>query len=145
MPVHSVSAATFSYFGKYARSHLFSFLLGHHEWNATWAPPAEEGPKHIANLKINQTFHLFGCSLVTLVLDVKQIGPCTVYLFFSCDQLNISGLLVQAVFPLDCNKQKIVHQVFMKQTFKGRLFSRILLLGEANMVSARKLLYSTDT
>lgn len=137
MPVHSVSAATFSYFGKYARSSICSFLLGHHQWNANWSPPSEEGPKHIANLNIHQTFHILGRPLMTLVLETKQIGPCTVYLFFKCDQLNLTGILVQGVIPLECNKQKIVHQVFMKQDIKGRLFSRILLLGEANMVSSR--------
>ena len=135
IPVHSASMFTFSYFGSYAKTLVSFLLLGEHRWSATWNPPGEGEAKHIANLTIDQVFRMFGCSVLSLKLKTQQIGPCLVYLYFTCETLNIQGILVQGVTPLDSNKQKIIHQIFVKRNIIGRLFARLTVLGECNMVS----------
>lgn len=126
---------TYSHFGSWAKTQLSKFCLGHHQWNATWSPPGDDEPKHIAHLTIDQVFSMFGVKMLNMSLKTQQIGPCLVYLYFTCDTLKVSGVLVQGVMPIDSNRQKIIHLIFVKPNVVARLFARLTVLGECNMVS----------
>lgn len=134
MAIHSPSAFCGKNFGPISRSSLVGFLLGKHDWSAEWKGPCDENSKHIAHVNIIQSLSLLGINIMSLSLEVRQIGPCLVLLRFVSPQWGVSGVYSQAVMPLARNKQKIVHHIYMSQTLKGRILSRFMLFAEANMV-----------
>lgn len=131
--VHAPSMVWGSAFGSWTRNKLANFFFGAHEWSAEWQTDNED--KHVARISITQNFTLLGLTLIALDLSVRQVGPSLVLLRFSCPQYNICGLFSQAVMSVASNKQRVIHHIYLKQSIIGRLFSRLMLFGEANMVS----------
>ena len=133
MAVHEPSMFWGKTFFNWTRASILGFLFGMHEWNAVWSHDEEE--KHVARITINQKFTLFGLPLISLQLSVRQVGPSLVLLRFYCPEAKMNGVYVQAVMSVASNKQRIIHHLYTKQNLKGRLMSRLMLFGEANMVS----------
>ena len=131
--IHAPSMVWGKVFGSWTRTALANFFSGSHHWTAEWR--VDEQDKHLAKIRITQSFSLFGLTIISLDIDVQQVGSSLVLLRFTCPQADVCGLLSQAVVPIASNKQRILHHVYMKQSVKGRLFSRLMLFGEANMVS----------
>ena len=130
--IHAPSMIWGKFFGSWTRTSIMNFLFGAHEWGAEWH--TDEKDKHVARIRITQNFTLFGLTLISLDISVAQVGPSLVLLRFTCPQYNISGLFSQAVVSVASNKQRVIHHVYLRQSVVGRLFSRLLLFGEANMV-----------
>lgn len=133
MAIHAPSAFCGKHFGPIARSKLLSFLLGTHDWSAVWSGPAETD-RHIAHVSLCQSLTIMGLNAMKLDLSIRQVGPCLVLLTFTSPEWNLRGVYCQAVMPLAKNKQRIVHHIYLPQNIKGRLMSRLMLFGEANMV-----------
>lgn len=131
--IHAPSMIWGKFFSSWTRTAIMNFLFGAHEWSAEWH--ADDVEQHLARIRIVQDFSLFGRTLISLDISVTQVGSSLVLLRFTCPQYNISGLFSQAVISVASNKQRVIHHVYLKQSIFGRLFSRLLLFGEANMVS----------
>lgn len=111
-----------------------SWFAGYHHFSLNWTPSAEH--KHIANIEIQQKLTVFGIEVVALDASVRQLGPLMVIVEFkSTDLGGFEGALIILARPLDSNKQKIIHNIYMKQRLFRRILSKALIYSIAEMVS----------
>lgn len=134
MAIHKSSIFLGEHFESWCDHPLVRFIFGRHEWHAQWQPSRDQ--PHVALVELRQRFFIFGINVLNVVFDIKQIGPALVVLDFQSPDLGgIKGAYVQAITPLDNNKQRIVHHVYLKQNLKGIILSKFMLRNQASMVS----------
>lgn len=110
------------------------FLLGYHNWIASWKP-SEPPNTHCADVYLKQKFTIFGIKLIEIDFKITQVGPLMVILQMNSSSLGgFDGVYVQAITPIDSNKQKIVHHIYMNQSVFGKFLSKFLLHGQSGMV-----------
>lgn len=132
--VHGHSIIFGSNLASWTRSGITKFIFGSHEWRAAeWQ--ADEQDKHVGHFRLRPNITLFGLMLISLDIIGRHVGPSLVLLKFSCPQFGVTGIMIQAVMSVACNKQRAIHQIYLDQSLRGRIFSRFMLFGEASMVS----------
>lgn len=92
---------------------------------------------------------MFGRKLLELQFDVRQIGPAYVVLeFVSRPSLieamfgPMEGVFVQAINLLDVNHNKIVHQLYMRESIASRMMAPMFLRGQAIMLERDILIWN---
>ena len=113
----------------------FACYLLRHDMTGSWeaSPPPLE---HVAKMKLRIENYFINCHVITLDLDVMQIGPACVHLEFISSFFGIKGAYVQGVIPIGPKKNKIIHLVYTEPSFIANIFSKFLLYGEAAMVNS---------
>ncbi|XP_043070473.1 cholesterol 7-desaturase nvd isoform X2 [Drosophila grimshawi] len=102
--------------------------LGYHQWQASWNV-AED--KHIAEIKLNHSFNLFGnfrCSQMNVT--GKQIGPAYVHMFLHSPTFGHFQIF-QTITPIKPLLQKVVHRFYATRLMAP--FMKILICGESIM------------
>ena len=133
MSLHKSSVLIGRHFGWWTQLKITEWLVGTHEWSAAWSPHPSKS--HLANVGLYQKFFLFGLNILNVDFEISQIGPALVVLIFTSKNFNFKGAYIQAITPLDSNKQRIVHHVYMKQSIFGKLISKFMLHGQSGMVT----------
>ncbi|KAI1301425.1 Cholesterol 7-desaturase [Halotydeus destructor] len=141
MTIHETSVVFGSKFDGWADLALSKFFLGRHEWAASWAPSAAPN-QHLADVTLSQKLVLFGLPMLTVDFDISQIGPLLVTLRFRSSFGGFVGVYVQAITPMDVNKQKIVHHVYLNQSLFGKLWSKFMLYGQSGMLERDILMWN---
>lgn len=115
--------------------------INHHTWRAVWDPPEMQPPpkpSHVNNIMLESCTWLFGWCLFRMMLRIQQVGPATVNLVLDACMGGLwrfQGVFVQGVQPLEPFEHRIVHLLFLEDSWFLRLFSKFMLIGEALMVS----------
>ena len=93
-------------------------------------------PNHYnASASVDALSRVFGHDTWAMNFSFTQVGPATLNITYENDIMGgVSGALVQYVHPVAPNKLRFILRNYCENTFRGRLFAKILFIFELFMV-----------
>ncbi|RWS19850.1 Rieske domain-containing protein-like protein, partial [Leptotrombidium deliense] len=102
-----------------------------HNFESSWtACDSPENHKSLMYLKLTSLF--LTIPLIKMEMNVEQIGPSVVHLYFK-SLMGVEGVLIQNVLPVRPFEQKLIHRLYITPGFLSKLFSKFMLYGESTM------------
>ncbi|KAH9410209.1 hypothetical protein TYRP_009965, partial [Tyrophagus putrescentiae] len=112
-----------------------------HQWKVHWE--AGEAPNsHRSFIKMVNYNKLLGRNVLTMNLDISQVGPAYIKLMIQTSFCQLKGAFMQFVTPQSPMKNVVTSHVYTERGILGYFLGKFLLFGEAKMLERDILIWN---